>query len=262
MGGRLNFRQREETASAAVGHVWFTDCESLFAPLISPTIKQVGNKRLAIDLSALKQLIWDSRDDCDEEVEGSKGDHPRWIDTSAMLSESPTKTMTSCRLNETLSTSFFFMRPTEDSLAIKAKTGSGEHRRKSRNSCKILTIDIFHVCNADREYSVSTGSEFLRPRHAFLCSARSSQFSFFDDPSKVTPRVTSVTFSLVHMCHLLLCQHCTCVHFRRALGSQAKRCFDISHHIGLHRSAYCALNPHLVSTCCTPLSVSNPLFCF
>ena len=68
-------------------NVWFTDCESLLAHLISPNTKQVDNKRLAIDLSALKQLIWDNRDDCDEVVEGSKGDYLRWIDTSAMLSD-------------------------------------------------------------------------------------------------------------------------------------------------------------------------------
>ena len=51
--------------------------------LISPNTRQVDNKRLEIDLSALKQLIWDNRDDCDEEVDGSKSDYPRWIDTSA-----------------------------------------------------------------------------------------------------------------------------------------------------------------------------------
>ena len=77
MRGQLIVRQWEETASAAMGHVWFADSESLFAQLVSPNTKQVGNKRLAIDLSALKQLIWDNRDDCDEEVDGSKGDCPR-----------------------------------------------------------------------------------------------------------------------------------------------------------------------------------------
>ena len=44
-----------------------------------------------------------------------------------------------------------------------------------------------------------------------------------------------VTFSSVHLCHVLLCHLCTCVHFRRALESQAKRCFHICHHIGSHR---------------------------
>ena len=76
MRGQLNIR-KWETASAAKGHVWFTDCESLSSHLISPNTKHVDNKRLAIDLWALKQLIWDNRDDCDEEVDGLKGDYPR-----------------------------------------------------------------------------------------------------------------------------------------------------------------------------------------
>ena len=103
-----------------MGHVWFADCESLFTHVISPNTKQVDNRRLAIDLSALKQLISDNRDDCDE-FDGSKGDYPRWIDTSAMLSDCLTKTMTSCRLIETLSTGIFDMRPTGESPAIKDK---------------------------------------------------------------------------------------------------------------------------------------------
>ena len=77
-------------------------------------------------------------------------------------------TMTSRRLNGTLGSGIFDMRPTEDSLAIKAKkTGSGE-QRKSRNGCKILTIDISRVCNARREYSLSTGSEFSDLDTSFL----------------------------------------------------------------------------------------------
>ena len=84
--GQLNIRQWEETASAAMGHVSLTDCES-FSHLVFPNAKEVDNKRLAIDLSVLKQLVWDNRDDCDEEVVGSKGDDLRWIDTSAMLDD-------------------------------------------------------------------------------------------------------------------------------------------------------------------------------
>ena len=34
-----------------------------------------------------------------------------------------------------------------------------------------------------------------------------------------------LTFSPVHQCHMLLCQHCTRVHFRRALESQADGVF-------------------------------------
>ena len=58
----------------------------------------------------------------------------------------------------------------------------------------------------------------------------------------------------VHLCHVLLCHLCICVHFRRALESQAKRCFHICHHIGLHRFAHWTLNPHIPRgdrKCCT-----------
>ena len=111
-------------------HVWFADC--LFAHLVSPSTKQVDNNRLATDLSALKQLIWDNSDDCDEEVDGSKGDDPRGIDTSAMLSYCLKKTMMCGRLNETLSTGIFDMRPTEESLAIKAKNRKWSASRKEQ----------------------------------------------------------------------------------------------------------------------------------
>ena len=77
MRGQLTIRW-EETASAAMGHVWFTDCDF-------SQHQTVDHKRPAIVLSALEQLIWDNRDDCDEEVDGSKGDYHRWIDASAML---------------------------------------------------------------------------------------------------------------------------------------------------------------------------------
>ena len=56
MRGPLNIRQRQETTSAAMRHVWFTDCVSPFAHFISPNTKQADSTRLAIDLSALKQL--------------------------------------------------------------------------------------------------------------------------------------------------------------------------------------------------------------
>ena len=136
-------------ASAAMGHVWFKDCESLFST------KQVDSKRLAIDFSALKQLIWDNRDDCDEEVDGSKGNYPRWIDTSAMLSDCATKTMASGRLNETLRTGIFDMRPTEESLAIRAKkTESGERRRKSRNSHRIPILELLTLAMRGESDSV------------------------------------------------------------------------------------------------------------
>ena len=143
------------------GHVWFTDCECLFAHLISPNTKQVDNKRLAIDLSALKQLIWDNRDDYNEKVSGSKGDYTRWIHTSAILSDCLKKTMTTCRLTETSRTSTFDMRPTEECLAIKAQ--NWKHWRQNKNWCKILILDTSppHYYLSDRFRSCEA-AEFKR----------------------------------------------------------------------------------------------------
>ena len=84
-----------------------------------------------------------------------------------------------------------------------------------------------------------------------------------------------VTFPPMHLCHLLLCQHCTCVHFRRALESQAQRCFHTSHHIGFssttvfsHQSSHrdtliCTLptQPRFVAERVTPHFV-NPQLAF
>ena len=163
-----------------------------------------------------------------------------------------------------MSTGIFDRKPTEESLATEPKPESGERRRKRRNDRRILTLELlmlamfeevrFRSCEAAeclkrevcrlmlRMLSPSTGSESLRPPHVF-------------SPAKVTPRVLGVTsFTCALWCHLSSCQHCTCVHFRRALESHAKRCFHISHHIGLHRSAHCALTPQsMIAFCLIPV---------
>ena len=80
----------------------------------------------------------DNRDDCDEGVDASKGDYPRWMDTSATLSDCWTKTMTSCRLIETLSAGIFDMRPTEESPAIKAENRTWRASKKEQERLQDL----------------------------------------------------------------------------------------------------------------------------
>ena len=116
-----------------MGHVWFTDCESLFAHWVSPNTKQVDSKRLTIDLSAVQQHIWDNRDDCDEEVDGSRRDYPCWIDTSSILADCLRKTKNSCRLIVTLCIGIFYMTPIEESLVIKAKNRKWRASKKEKD---------------------------------------------------------------------------------------------------------------------------------
>ena len=91
MRGQLNIRQWEETASAAMGHVWFAGCESFFAHLISPSTKKVDNKRLAVDNNSSETTVTIVTKKLMDRREIKSG----WVDTTAMLSDCLTKTVTS-----------------------------------------------------------------------------------------------------------------------------------------------------------------------
>ena len=121
MRGRLDMRNWEESAAREMGHVWMTDCDSLYEHLMSQRLNTIENKRLAIDLMALRQQIWERDGERTLEIDHSCGDYPRWIDTSVMLADPLTKAMSCERLTETMMTGRFDMRPTAESLMIKEK---------------------------------------------------------------------------------------------------------------------------------------------
>jgi len=132
MKGELDFRNWEESASSAMGHVWMTDCDSLYEHLMSQRLNAIENKRLAIDLMALRQQIWERDGERTLEVDHSRGDYPRWIDTSVMLADPLTKMMSSDTLNKIMMTGQFDMRPTAESLMIKEKNRAC--RKKAKQS--------------------------------------------------------------------------------------------------------------------------------
>ena len=121
MKGKLDMRDWEESAAQSMGHCWMTDCDSLYEHLMSQRLNSIENKRLAIDLMALRQQIWERQGERTLEVDCSCGDYPRWIDTSTMLADPLTKAMNCERLTRTLMTGKFDMRPTAESLMIKEK---------------------------------------------------------------------------------------------------------------------------------------------
>ena len=121
MMGKLDMKDWENSAAQAMGHVWMTDCDSLYEHLMSQRLNTIENKRLAIDLMALRQQIWERDGERTLTVDHSCGDYPRWIDTSVMLADPLTKAMSSDRLTRTMMTGVFDMRPTAESLMIKEK---------------------------------------------------------------------------------------------------------------------------------------------
>ena len=118
-----------------------TDCDSLYEHLVSPKFNNIENKRLGIDLMALRQQIWEKEDGDRSMVrDGSSGDYPKWIDTSVMLTDCLTKAMDPERLVQTLETGIFDMRPTALSLMIKEK--NRQARKATKLAAKSGTDDI------------------------------------------------------------------------------------------------------------------------
>ena len=86
--------------------VLFTDCKSLEQHLRQPGLHTVGDKRLAIDLSALRQLIW--RLPGEDVGDPMLADAPpptattttKWIDTATMIANGLTKRMKSAQIDD------------------------------------------------------------------------------------------------------------------------------------------------------------------
>ena len=98
-----------------------TDCDSVFEHLATPKWNTIDNKRLEIDLAALRQFIWERQGERLDMIEHSSGDCPRWLDTSAMIADPLTKVMSADRLINTMKNGHLDLQPTPESLAIKGK---------------------------------------------------------------------------------------------------------------------------------------------
>ena len=70
----------------------YTDCRSLSDHLLSSVPKQVEDKRLAIELTGLKQMLWEG-DELSHQAFAPFGDILRWIPTHLQLADCLTKSM-------------------------------------------------------------------------------------------------------------------------------------------------------------------------
>ena len=134
MQGKLDLQHWEKSATRHMGHVWMTDCDSLYEHLVAPKLNSIENKRLGIDLMALRQQIWERDGERTLVLDRTSGDYPRWIDTSVMIVDPLTKNMNPDRLIQTLSTGYFDMRPTAESLMIKQKNRALRKAAKNANT--------------------------------------------------------------------------------------------------------------------------------
>ena len=119
--GVLDMKNWESTSCKSMRHLWITDCKSLEEHLVKESMSKIDDKRLSIELSALRQLIWERDGVKTESIDKTSGDMVRWIDTSVMLADPLTKAMKADALLTALSTNFMTFIATAESVLRKVK---------------------------------------------------------------------------------------------------------------------------------------------
>ena len=115
-------RLGEEFKRTHEAFVDYCDCKSLEEHLRNDVLAKTQDKRLAIDLAALRQLIW--QDENGNEVEELRGDLPdqiKWVDTSVMLVDALTKDMNGNHLRACLKEGTWSLKPSAESEVNKMK---------------------------------------------------------------------------------------------------------------------------------------------
>ena len=101
--GRLDdFKNWHEETQRRMAHVYYTDCRSLSDHLLAEVPRKVQDKRLGIELAALRQGVWTVNGEKTSEIYSPYGDHLRWIETSKQLADPLTKSMRPDYLLKTL----------------------------------------------------------------------------------------------------------------------------------------------------------------
>ena len=110
----------ERVSRTFMKHIWITDCKWIEQHIKSLTMNTVDDKRLSIDIIALRQLIWENAEG--EELDDLSEDMPdivEWIDTSKMLVDALTKDMNANDLRATLKEGLWNIEPTAEAQVTK-----------------------------------------------------------------------------------------------------------------------------------------------
>ena len=165
----VNFELRswEHHARQCMRHLWVTDCQSLHDHLKNPTFTAVQDKRLSIDLSALRQLIWaDSRDgEPRDELTLDLPDQIRWVDTSRMLADTLTKWMSGELLRDAQRRGYFTFEPTAESSLRKLK----RQKEQMREELMIEEVSEPHVNEARACIALAMNDTALKERKDVYC---------------------------------------------------------------------------------------------
>ena len=133
--GAVDEHHWETTSAAWTTSLWFTDCRSCYDTLQKPIAKTV-NKRLGIELAALRQSLWrvpgsssPERRTLEEKPE-SPTDVIRWIDTLVMCADCLTKAMSETYLQTVLDSNKWNFAQIPEAKEVKLRKQA--QRKKSR----------------------------------------------------------------------------------------------------------------------------------
>ena len=91
--GRLTtIRGWHQQTQQTMLHLCYTDCRSLSDHLLSENARKIQDKRLGIELSALRQGLWVNGEETCKKYHPA-GDKLEWIDTGRQLADCLTKSM-------------------------------------------------------------------------------------------------------------------------------------------------------------------------
>ena len=114
--------------------LWLSDCRSLVDHLQANKFTKVTDKRLSVDLAALRQYLWREPEQASHMVKDNLSDadahQVMWIDTSRMLSDCLTKFMSSSCLTEHLQDGILRFETTDVSKAKKERASVGRRKKQ------------------------------------------------------------------------------------------------------------------------------------
>ena len=125
--GKLSQQRWEASSAAFMKQLWLTDCKSLEETLLNPKCNTRSDKRLSIEIAALRQSLWrkkgqnsgDPLYEDDRPKEEELTDQIRWIDTDTMIVDPMTKVMDPVKLLTALETNVLDVQQPLDSIIKK-----------------------------------------------------------------------------------------------------------------------------------------------
>lgn len=144
--GQLDMKDWQASSTLSIPQIWLTDCKSVEQALSRPVLAKITDKRLAIEISSLRQSLWRRpggplADPLYEDARPTETtDRVLWIDTDVMIADPLTKVMDPIKLQTALDTNYWSLVQPVESLA--KKRAKQAQRRKGTHGA---TIDSHEV---------------------------------------------------------------------------------------------------------------------